>query len=335
MKNALTGDDVKDLFILRRVPVDQALEVFNDCPVLLLEKGQILLKAGQSNQKLYVILSGALTVHLDSPESDPVAILNAGETVGELSVIDDSPASAFVVAKEPARILEVDESSFWGLISASHAFSCNMLLLLAGRMRSSDDTITENIRIRRRFEKDAMLDVLTGLKNRRWIEVQLPRLLNRQLRSNLPLSLIMFDVDYFKKYNDRYGHDAGDDVLSSVARMTVDNLRPADLCARYGGEEFIILLAGVPIEFAWIVAERIRKAISETKVITVDGRVLPPVTISLGIASAEPGDDAGMLLKKADSAMYRAKATGRNCTCKERKGPQPPSPEDSIQPDSV
>ncbi|HRW79043.1 MAG TPA: GGDEF domain-containing protein, partial [Candidatus Sabulitectum sp.] len=282
----------------------------------------VLIRSGQSNQKLFIILSGSLTVHLDSPESDPVAILDEGETVGELSVIDDSPASAFVVAKAPSRILEVDESAFWGLISTSHAFACNMLLLLADRMRSSDDTITENIRMRRRFEKDAMLDVLTGMKNRRWIEVQLPRLVSRHQRSEIPLSLIMFDVDFFKKYNDRYGHDAGDDVLASVARMTADCLRPTDLSARYGGEEFVIILAGVPMELAWIVAERVRKTISETKIITTDGRVLPPVTVSLGIAQAEAEDDAGMLLKKADTALYRAKSSGRNCTCKERKPTQ-------------
>lgn len=322
----LTGEDVRDLFVLRRVPEEQVLDMFANCPVLEMDKGQMLIKAGQSNQKLYIILSGMLTVHLDSQESDPVAVLNSGETVGELSVIDDSPASAFVVAKAPSRILEVDESAFWNLIAASHAFACNMLLLLADRMRSSDNTITENIRMRRRFERDAMLDVLTGLKNRRWIEVQLPRLLNRHTRSELPLSLIMFDVDYFKKYNDRYGHDAGDDVLSSVAKMTVDSLRPTDLCARYGGEEFLILLAGVPSELAWIVAERIRITISETKVITTDGRVLPPVTVSLGIAQAAPNDDAGMLLKKADAAMYRAKSSGRNCTCREKKEPQSPLP---------
>jgi len=194
-----------------------------------------------------------------------------------------------------------------------------MLMLLAGRMRSSDDTISENIRMRRRFEKDAMLDVLTGMKNRRWIEVQLPRLLTRHQRSGIPLSLIMFDVDFFKKCNDRYGHKAGDDVLASIARITADCLRPTDLCARYGGEEFVILLAGVPMEFAWIVSERVRKTISETSIITTDGRVLPPVTISLGIAQAKKEDDAVMLLKKADSAMYRAKSSGRNCTCRESK----------------
>ncbi len=94
MNNSLTINDIKDLFILRRVSGDQAMEVFRECPVIEMDKGETLIRAGQSNQKLYIILEGALTVHLDSPESDPVAVLNIGETVGELSVIDDSPASA-------------------------------------------------------------------------------------------------------------------------------------------------------------------------------------------------------------------------------------------------
>jgi diguanylate cyclase (GGDEF)-like protein len=312
------AEQLSDLFVLRRVPPRDVGEVFADCPLLDLPKGEVLIRYGQSNQNLYIIVQGKLSVHLDSPESEPVAVLNTGETVGELSVIDDSPASAYVVVMEDARVLEVDEASFWRMISVSHAFACNMLLLLADRMRSSDTAITENIRMRRRFEKDAMLDALTGLKNRRWMETQLPRLISRQERSATPLSLIMFDVDYFKKFNDRYGHDAGDDVLSSVARITVNSLRPTDLCARYGGEEFVIMLAGVPAELAWIVAERVRTSISESKVVTADGRVLPPVTVSLGIAEAGEKETPASLLKKADSALYRAKAAGRNCTCRDR-----------------
>lgn len=315
MTAEVTSNDLKDLFIMRRVHVELALEVFRGCPVLELDEGDTLLRAGQSNQMLYLILSGKLTVHLDDPRRDPVAILEPGGTVGELSVIDDSPATAFVVARAPSRILEVNESSFWDLVSASHAFACNMLLLLAERLRSSDDAITRNIQLRRRFEKDALLDSLTGLKNRRWIDQRLPRLLDRHQRNGLPLSLVMFDVDFFKQFNDRYGHDAGDSVLCSVAGSAVECLRPADLCARYGGEEFVVILTGLSAEVAWKVAERIREAIGKTEVVTSDGRVLPPVRVSLGVAQTGPGDTAASLLKMADSAMYRAKSSGRNRTC--------------------
>lgn len=320
MTREVTKSELRDLFILRRVSGARALSLLTECPVIELDRGQVLLKAGQSNQKLYIILSGTLSVHLESPDRAPVAILDAGETVGELSVIDDSPATAFVVAGEPSRVLELSEASFWDLVSFSHAFACNMLMLLSERIRHSDDAITRNVRMRRRFERDALLDSLTGLKNRRWIDSRLPRLLDRHQRNDLPLTLIMFDVDHFKNFNDEYGHEAGDSVLASVAGAAMDCLRPTDLCARYGGEEFLVILTGIPKETGLSVAERIRQSVQATDVETDDGRRLPPVTVSLGVAESRSDDVAAMLIKRADSAMYRAKTTGRNRTCMEDTG---------------
>jgi diguanylate cyclase (GGDEF)-like protein len=313
----LTESDIADLFILRRVPPDAIIEVLGRCPVLLLKTSQILLRAGQSNQKLYMILSGRLAVYLEYPDGEPVAVLHHGETVGEMSVIDNSPTSAHVVSVEESRVLEVDEKAFWRMISLSHEFACNLLLMLSGRIRSSDDAIVRNIRLKKRFQRDAMVDILTGLYNRRWLDMQLPRLISRHLYSEIPLSVIMFDVDHFKNFNDRYGHDAGDDVLALVARITLLCIRPTDLSARYGGEEFLIMLAGIGADLALTVAERIRKAIAEERVITDDGRELSPLTVSLGVSELRKGDNADSLAKRADTAMYRAKESGRNRACLE------------------
>lgn len=317
MQKRLLKADIDNLFILRRVSSNAVMDVLGNCPVIDLKRGHILLRAGQSNQNLYLILSGKLAVYLEYPGSDPVAVLDQGETVGELSVIDDSPTTAYVVGVEKSRVLEVDETAFWRMISESHAFACNMLLLLSERMRSSDEALLKNIHLRKRFQRDAMVDALTGMHNRRWLDIQLPRLINRHVRSERPLCIIMFDVDYFKKFNDSYGHDAGDDVLAQVARTTLLGLRPTDLSARFGGEEFVVMLAGIKIELAWIVAERLRKTIASERVVTDDGRELPPITISLGISESRAGDCADSLLKRADTAMYKAKETGRNRTCKE------------------
>ncbi len=317
MENELSKKDIDNLFILRRVSSEAVMDVLGKCPVVNLNKGEVLLRAGQSNQSLYLILSGRLAIFLEYPGSDPVAILDQGETVGELSVIDDNPASAYVVGVEESRVLEVDETAFWRMISESHSFACNMLLLLSDRMRSSDEALLKNIHLRKRFQRDAMVDSLTGMHNRRWLDIQLPRLIDRHIRSERPLCVIMFDVDHFKKFNDSYGHDAGDDVLALVARTTLMGLRPTDLSARFGGEEFVVMLAGISTDLAWIVAERLRRHINSEHIITDDGRELPPVTISLGIAECRVGDSADSLLKRADTAMYRAKETGRNRTCRE------------------
>lgn len=315
MQNRITMEETETLLILRGVAPEAVMDVLGNCPVINLKEGQILFRSGQINQNLYLILSGKLNVFLEYPGSDPVAVLDHGETVGELSVIDDSPTTAYVVAADDSRILEVDEAAFWRLTSVSHAFACNMLLLLSDRMRSSDEIILKNIRLRKRFERDAMVDALTGLHNRRWLDLQLPRLINRHVRNEKPLSIIMFDVDCFKRFNDKFGHDAGDEVLVQVARTTMLSLRPTDLCARFGGEEFVIMLADVASDLAWIVAERLRKLMESELVVTDDGRKLPSITISLGIAEARKGDNADSILKRADVAMYKAKENGRNRTC--------------------
>lgn len=317
MENKLSKKDIENLFVLRRVSSEAVMDVLGNCPIVNLKKGQVLLRAGQSNQSLFLILSGKLAIFLEYPGSEPVAILDQGETVGELSVIDDNPASAYVVGVEVSRVLEVNETAFWRMISESHSFACNMLLLLSDRMRSSDEALLKNIHLRKRFQRDAMVDSLTGMHNRRWLDIQLPRLIDRHNRSERPLSVVMFDVDHFKKFNDSFGHDAGDDVLALVARATLMGLRPTDLSARFGGEEFVVMLAGISMDLAWIVAERLRRTINSEHILTDDGRELPPVTISLGISECRAGDSADSLLKRADTAMYRAKETGRNRTCRE------------------
>lgn len=317
MQKKISETDIAKLQILHRVAPEAVIDVLGNCPLISMKKGQVLLHAGQSNRNIYLILSGELAVFLEYPEGEPVAILSQGEIVGELSVIDDRPTTAYVVAAENAQVLEVDETAFWRMISVSHAFACNMLLLLSARMRSSDDIILTNIKLKKRFEQDAMVDSLTGMHNRRWLDIQLPRLIDRHIRDKKPLCVIMFDIDNFKRFNDSYGHDVGDDVLVQVAKTVLLGLRPTDLSARFGGEEFVIMLAGISIDLAWIVAERLRRAISEERIVTGDGRELLPISVSMGIAESRVDDCASSLLKRADAAMYKAKNTGRNKTCRE------------------
>jgi GGDEF domain-containing protein len=142
-----------------------------------LARGDVLLTMGQPpRNEMYMILSGRLSVHLEGgPEAEPVAHLEAGETVGELGMIDASPASAHVVASEPARVLVVDQAVFWALIYVSHDFTINLLLLLARRLRSNNSTVSDNIRLQQEHKHNSLVDAMTGLHNRRWHEEALPR----------------------------------------------------------------------------------------------------------------------------------------------------------------
>lgn len=304
--------ELAGLHVLHGVCLDGIWALLADCCLRLLAVGECLLSAGQENRTLYMVLSGRLSVHLDAPTSEPVAFLAAGQTVGELSVIDESPATAFVLAAEPSRLLAVDEETFWRLVAASHEFACNLLVLLAQRMRANNTSLSNAARMHRQLERDATVDGLTGLHNRRWLDDRLPRLVQRCARSEAVLSILLIDIDHFKRFNDDFGHIAGDIVLSAVAAAIQRSLRPTDLAARYGGEEMVVLLPDTPMEGAVPAAQRIRQQIEALRVIGPDGRVLPTVTITLGAAVLSQGDTSESLVARADAALYRGKRAGRN-----------------------
>lgn len=158
-------------------------------------------------------------------------------------------------------------------------------------------------------------DGLTGIANRRAFDETLKLEWRRAMRDNLPLSLLMVDVDHFKHYNDNYGHLAGDECLKKVASAMSDQMqRASDVVARYGGEEFAVILPNCTTEGATVVAERLRKAVEELAIPFINSE-LGHVTVSVGVASVlpSPAGDNWQLISTADSALYRAKASGRNC----------------------
>ncbi len=303
--------DLTQLDMLQWVDIVSVQGLLQNCPVLSLSEGEILLEAGSANRTMFMILDGRFGVFLDSECGESIAELKKGETIGELSVIDDRPASATVKALEACRVLAVDEDSFWLLVAASHAFSSNLLILLSKRMRDTNRAISLNIMLRHRYELEAKVDTLTGLHNRRWLDENLPRLVGRHQRTHQPLSILMLDVDEFKKYNDAHGHQAGDGALARIGTVLGARMRPTDLMARYGGEEFVIMLPLTHAAGAYSAAERVRRAVAlETSALPA-GEAL---TVSVGIAQLQEGETPEALVMRADAALYKAKASGRNRT---------------------
>lgn len=166
-----------------------------------------------------------------------------------------------------------------------------------------------------RLEKMARIDGLTQIANRRSFDETIEKEWLRLRRDQKPLSLLLGDIDFFKKFNDHYGHQAGDDCLRLVAKaLAASVLRPADLAARYGGEEFAILLPEVDIEGALQVGERILAAIRQLGIEHQQSAVSDSVTISLGTATLipHPNQAPEVLIAQADEALYQAKEQGRN-----------------------
>ncbi len=161
----------------------------------------------------------------------------------------------------------------------------------------------------------AVTDQLTGLYNRRYLASHLSAMFDRAYWTGRSLSVLILDIDHFKRINDTYGHDVGDKVIQTFAERITGAIRGIDLACRYGGEEFLVAMPDTDINFANVVAERLREDIAGEKITLNQGRDVVEVTVSIGIASTDYGTDvdtAQKLIKRADEALYQAKETGRN-----------------------
>jgi diguanylate cyclase (GGDEF)-like protein len=276
-----------------------------------LAEGETLLAPGRNNEDLYVLLEGRLQVTLE-PGVAPVALIECGETVGELSVIDHQQTSAHVTAALPSRLAVIDPTTLWQLVDASAVFGRNLLLMVTRRLRAGNEHMLDSQRRQRQWEHFAKIDPLTSLHNRRWLDETAPRQMERCRRSGEPMSLLMIDIDHFKDFNDAHGHPAGDQVLIAVGRVFSEQLRPTDTAVRYGGEEFCILLPVTERIGALLTAERLRTAIGQAEIVAEDGTPLPHITASIGVAAMEGNDSPSSLIGRADAALYRAKQGGRD-----------------------
>ncbi|NCD25413.1 MAG: diguanylate cyclase [Deltaproteobacteria bacterium] len=195
-----------------------------------------------------------------------------------------------------------------------------------GRLAQSFDAMVRTIgerteelkRANERLTQLSLLDGLTGIPNRRMFDSYFKQEWRRAMRERAALSVILIDVDFFKRFNDMHGHQKGDDCLVNVAAVLQQWIRrPADLAARYGGEEFALVLPDTDAEGARLLAEHIRQAVRDLHIKHDGSEVSPWVTISLGVAAMVPrleqGDQGmGSLLKQADEALYQAKGQGRD-----------------------
>ena len=168
-----------------------------------------------------------------------------------------------------------------------------------------------------KLKQMSLVDGLTGIANRRRFDEDMAREWRRMVRQNAPMSLILADIDFFKCYNDRYGHQKGDQCLVKVAKtISSEAKRPADLVARYGGEEFAIILPDTDSDGALNVAERIRKTIQDTAIQHEGSEVADCVTLSLGVSTIVPAldDEMDTFIEQVDLMLYQAKKSGRNQT---------------------
>jgi diguanylate cyclase (GGDEF)-like protein/PAS domain S-box-containing protein len=274
----------------------------------------------QEQDKLKTIIFGAGegivvtdsegTIVLVNPAAEELLGKTAAEIVrdGFENLTDDPKVLQQWLAaedKSTGNIFELGERTLQAYVSTIHADDGNIV----GSACLLRD-VTESKRLEDELRRLALTDALTGLFNRRHLDATLRQEFKRVVRTGGPLSVILFDVDHFKKFNDTYGHDQGDRVLQAVAATFRDSLRKYDSACRYGGEEFVGILPDTPSIGAYNVAERIREAVAATE---VDGL---RVKISIGVSTFPDIHvvSAEALLEAADAALYQSKEGGRNCT---------------------
>lgn len=291
--------------------VNDARDVLSTCERRSLHRGAVLVEPGSRDQVLYLVTHGQLSVHVDSVEQDPIALVHPGGHVGEVSLIDGQPRSAWVVAAEASEVIEVPELVFWDLVTRWPQVAINALRSMARHVRGGNLEVTERRRQEEEYRRHASFDALTGLYNRRWLSEVLPRQVERARGSGEDLTVVMVDVDHFKKFNDTYGHAAGDHVLYSVGKQLQRSFRPTDMVARYGGEEFTIIMPRTRGEHGCVAAERVRSAVAADTLTLEDGTEVK-VTVSMGVAALAAGQSAHELLEAADRGLYQAKGAGRN-----------------------
>lgn len=164
--------------------------------------------------------------------------------------------------------------------------------------------------LKNNLEEEANIDFLTGCVNKKETETSIETFLKQHLRYKTPFSILMFDIDFFKKVNDTYGHLAGDFILKELAKIIQDIIRESDICGRFGGEEFLVLLPNTKMSGALKLAKRMRKSIEDYK-FKFENQIIS-ITMSIGITSASKNDSVFSLIERVDDALYKAKHNGRN-----------------------
>jgi len=186
---------------------------------------------------------------------------------------------------------------------------------LKGKLDSAVLEINELDKELKKIKQTAKTDMLTSLLNRRGFSEAIVKVLETTKTTREPFSVIMLDIDHFKKINDEYGHLIGDHILKMVSKLLTDHIKGKDIASRFGGEEFILVLPQTCLKGAFVLAEQIRLSLQKkTWTIKNTGKSIGQITISLGIALYKLGESIDAVIKRADAALYQAKNTGRNKT---------------------
>lgn len=313
-------DEPKILELLDKTPLFSGIPrkvlapIFKESVLISLDQGEQLLSPGIRNEHVYIIISGQLGVHLALSNLDePLAILNPGECVGEMSVLVDSDVSAYVIARTDCQLIAIGYSTFWSLIKGSNDSARNMLNILVQRIRMGNEVIADTL-LHHEINpaRKVVIDSMTGLYNIHGMQEKFDRMLPLRIMGKQLLCLILLKIDEAKHEPVSDRELSEDQPLHTVAQTILTFLRPEDVAARLYGHTFAILLANLPFSDVYATAERLRDTVCQLPIRLPDGSSLPPVTISAGVCKTNAADTWDTLMTSGNQALERAVNAGRN-----------------------
>jgi diguanylate cyclase len=251
---------------------------------------------------------------MNSVIADVLTRLNdVGRDAGHYSNTLSAATGELDADQSPADLRKLVES----LLAATRAME-NRTNSLEKELQKSSEQVTELRSELDNVHKESLTDPLTAIANRKAFDNALAAAEEQAAISNDPVSLLLCDIDHFKKFNDSWGHQTGDQVLRLVASCLSENVKGRDTAARYGGEEFGVVLRGTALKDAVHVAEQIRQAVEGRRLVKKStGEILGTITISIGVAQFEPREKAELVVRRADACLYGAKQSGRNMVVSE------------------
>ncbi len=281
--------------------------------------GEVIMREADPGDCMYIIKSGRAVIlkgNLDAPMI--LGFRGEGGLIGEMALLENRPRSATAVALDPMTLWGISQEAFIQLSIRSPGFSLKVLGLLSARLRKSDEQYWQVFETGKQREEDlaglrdqVMRDPLTGLYNRRSLEVTLAQKISQPGRPGGEVGILMLDVDHFKRINDTYGHPAGDAVLKALAGLLAKCVRAEDIVCRFGGEEFVVVLPGAPLSIVQERAEMIRQGFQEMTVSHQDVEIRATLSIGAAMYPAHAANGEAVLAC-ADQALYQAKKSGRN-----------------------
>jgi diguanylate cyclase (GGDEF)-like protein len=282
-------------------------------------KDEVLFQEGASGEELYIVGLGRVAswIRLADGGAHKVSEFGAGDFFGEMAIIERAPRSATCQALEPSAVFVLKAADFYRLLDEQPEIAIKimnrMLDAAADRSIRTSEFLSDMVRWGDEARKRAVLDGLTGLFNRRFVEEALRDGLQKARAGGAALSLVMMDLDHVRQINQHYGADTGDQAIRALVPVLRSVLRAEDVPARLGGDEFAILLPDTPLQEAMRLAQAICAGVRELPFFEGRGGPLRRITTSQGIACfPEHGAEVKGLWEAADRALYRAKEQGRD-----------------------